>query len=60
MVVKMKGENRIISGTAMAVLIGFGSLFSAIFVPKLDFGSRLILGFLGAMMIWLGLRFSRG
>lgn len=56
----MKGENRIISGTAMAVLIGFGSLLSAIFVPNLDLGSRLILGVLGAMMIWLGLRFSRG
>jgi hypothetical protein len=53
-------ENRIISGTAMAVLIGFGALASAIFVPNIDLGSRIILGFLGVIMIWLGIRFSRG
>lgn len=53
-------ENRIISGTAMAVLIGFGALASAIFIPNIDLGSRIILGFLGVIMIWLGIIFSRG
>lgn len=56
----MSNNDKIISGTAMAVLIGFGALVSAVFVPQIDLGSRIILGFLGAFMIWLGLRFSRG
>jgi hypothetical protein len=52
--------NSIISGTAMAVLIGVIAILSAIFVPSIDLGSRLILGFFGALMIWLGLHFSKG
>ena len=54
------GRNNLISGTAMAVIIGFGSIVSAIFVPNIDLGSRIILGFLGIIMIWLGIRFSKG
>ncbi|MFH8119680.1 MAG: hypothetical protein QXS37_02655 [Candidatus Aenigmatarchaeota archaeon] len=53
-------NSRIISGTAMAVLLGFGAILSAIFVPSIDLGSRIILGFLGIVMIWLGIYFSRG
>jgi hypothetical protein len=56
----MNNNNKIISGTAMAVILGFGSILSAFFVPKIDIGSRLILFFLGCIFVWLGLRFSKG
>lgn len=53
-------SDNIISGTAMAVLIGFGSIASAIFAPYIDLGSRIVLFFMGVFMVWLGLNFSRG
>lgn len=53
-------DSRIISGSAMAVLLGFGSVASSIFIPEAGLGSRIILFFVGGLMIWLGLNFSRG
>jgi spore maturation protein SpmA len=53
-------DSKVISGTAMAVLLGFGAILSAIFIPSIDLGSRIVLGFLGIIMIWLGIYFSRG
>jgi len=53
-------QNNIISGTAMAVLIGFGAILSSVFVPNIDLGSRIVIFLLGIIMIWLGLRFSKG
>ncbi len=53
-------ESKIISGSAMAVLLGFGFVGTSIFVPDIGLGSRIILFFLGALLILLGLNFSRG
>ncbi len=51
--------NALISGTAMAVLIGSGSVLAAIFA-NIGFGDRLVLFFLGLFFFWAGLRFSNG
>ncbi len=56
----MRGENKIISGTAMAVLLGFGSIISAILIPNIDLGSRIILFLIGSIFTGLGIYFSRG
>ena len=53
-------KNSILSGTAMAVLLGFSAILSSIFVPPIDLGSRVILFFLGIIMLWLGLYLSKG
>ncbi len=53
-------DSKIISGSAMAVLLGFGSVGSSIFIPEMGLGSRIILFLVGGLMIWLGLYFSRG
>ncbi|MDX5989633.1 MULTISPECIES: hypothetical protein [Haloferax] len=56
----MAGDaNALLSGTAMAVLIGAGSVVSAFLFPDIDLGSRIILFFLGLFFFWAGLRFSR-
>ncbi len=56
----MAGDaNTLLSGTAMAVLIGAGSIAVSFFTPDVDFGSRLILFFLGLFFVWAGLRFSK-
>jgi hypothetical protein len=61
MVVKsMNNNNKIISGTAMAVFLGFISILSALFSQNIDIGSRILLFFIGIVLILLGLRFSRG
>jgi hypothetical protein len=61
MVVKsMKNNNKIISGTAMAVFLGFISILSALFAQNIDIGSRILLFFIGIVLILLRLRFSRG
>lgn len=57
----MAGDaSALLSGTAMAVLIGSGSILAAIFAPNIDLGSRLILFFLGLFFFWAGIRFSKG
>lgn len=57
----MAGDaNALLSGTAMAVLIGGGSILAAIFLPDINMGSRIILFFLGLFFFWAGLRFSQG
>lgn len=56
----MRGENKIISETAMAVLLGFGSIISAILIPNIDLGSRIILFLIGSIFTGLGIYFSRG
>ncbi len=53
-------DSRIISGSAMSVLLGFGSVGASIFIPQVGIGSRIILFLFGGLMIWLGLNFSRG
>jgi len=53
-------SSKILSGTAMAVLLGFGSIIASIFVPNLTFGDRIILFFIGCLFTWLGIWFSRG
>lgn len=47
-----------IPGTAMAVIIGFGSVAGALLVPGIDFGSRLILFVLGVIAFWAGVYHS--
>jgi len=54
------GERPIISGTAMAVLLGFSAELIAIFSGNLDFNTRVTLGFLGVLMIAAGILFSKG
>jgi Na+(H+)/acetate symporter ActP len=57
----MAGDaNGIISGTAMAVLVGFGSVIAALFTNNLSIGVRLVLLLLGVFFVWAGLRFSNG
>jgi len=53
-------NNKILSGTAMAVLLGFGSIVASIFVPNLNLGDRIILFVLGCLFAWLGICFSKG
>lgn len=47
-----------ISGTAMAVLLGAASILSAIFVPGINVGDKLILFFFGLLFFLAGLMFS--
>jgi len=55
----MAGDaNALISGTAMAVAIGSGSILAAIFAD-IGLGDKLILFFLGLLFITAGLLFSR-
>lgn len=56
----MNNNNKIISSTAMAVFLGFISILSALFAQNIDIGSRILLFFIGIVLILLGLRFSRG
>lgn len=44
----------------MAVLLGATALLSAVFLPAVDFGSRVVLGFFGAAMVVGGMGFSKG
>jgi len=53
-------DSKIISGSAMSVLLGFGSVASSIFIHDVGLGSRIMLFLFGGLMIWLGLYFSRG
>jgi hypothetical protein len=53
-------NNKIISGTAMAVLLGFGSIVVSMLVPNLGLGDKIILFVLGCSFTWLGMWFSRG
>jgi len=57
----MAGDaNALLSGTAMAVLIGAGAIIAAFLAPDINLGSRLILFFLGLFFSWAGLKFSKG
>jgi|TARA_B100001971_G_C17854691_1_gene365193 formate/nitrite transporter FocA (FNT family) len=52
-------DTKLISGTAAAVIIGFGAIIYAILGNE-SFGIRVIIFILGCMFTWLGLRFSKG
>jgi len=54
------GKGPIISGTAMAVLLGFSAVLIAIFSDNLDFNTRVTLGLLGVLIIAAGILFSKG
>lgn len=57
----MRSDNRIIiSGTAMSVLLGVGSILVSIFGFSIDWLGRLTLFLLGLILIFLGVYFSRG
>ena len=42
-------NNKILSGTAMAVLLGFASIIVSIFVPDLALSDRIIIFLLGCL-----------
>jgi len=52
-------DTKLISGTAAAVLIGFGAILYSFFGND-PFGTKVIIFLLGCLFAWLGLRFSRG
>lgn len=52
--------NPIISGSGMAVLLGFGSILGAFLLPEITMGSRLLLFLAGVVVLVLGLLFSNG
>jgi|GEM_PF-1530943 len=54
------GGNPVISGSAMAVLLGVECLIGAIYVPGLDWSSSILFGLVGIGLIFFGLSFSRG
>jgi len=54
------GGNPVISGSAMAVLLGMGCFIGAIYMPGLDWSSRILFGPVGIGLTFFGLRFSRG
>ncbi|GEM_PF-2301250 len=55
-----KMSNNILSGTAMAVLLGFVAIVISIFVSNLNFSERIIVFILGLLFAWLGILFERG
>jgi hypothetical protein len=56
----MAGDaNALLSGTAMSVLLGGGSILTGFLYPGLDIGSRLILAFTGMSFVIAGLQFSK-
>lgn len=54
------GKRPIISGTAMAVLLGFLAVLAAVFPSSLDFNTKITLGVMGVFMIAAGILFSKG
>ena len=52
-------DTKLISGTAAAVIIGFGAILYSV-LGKDPFGTKVIIFLLGCLFAWLGLRFSRG
>jgi len=49
----------LVSGTAMAVLIGAAAILSSLLVPGIALGDRVILLFLGLLFALAGLLFSQ-
>ena len=58
--VSAMGNNKIISGTAMAVLLGSAFIFASIFVPNIELRYRIFLFIFGCVLVLLGIRFSKG
>lgn len=56
----MGGSNPIISGSGMAVLLGFFSAFGAFVAPDLTLGTRLLMFGFGLIVLFLGLMASNG
>jgi hypothetical protein len=56
----MGRANPIISGSSMAVLLGFLSVLGAFVVPELTFGDRALLFIFGVIVFVLGLIASSG
>lgn len=52
--------NPIVSGSGMAVLIGFLSALGAFLIPQVAFGNRILLFAFGVVVLILGLLFSNG
>jgi len=52
-------DTKLISGTAAAVIIGFGAILYSIFC-KDPLGTKAIIFLLGCLFVWLELRFSKG
>jgi hypothetical protein len=52
--------NPIISGSGMAVLLGFLSVLGAFVVPELTIGNRFLLFLFGVIVLFLGLIASSG
>ncbi|MBI2663803.1 hypothetical protein HYX10_00485 [Candidatus Woesearchaeota archaeon] len=53
------GDTKLISGTAAAVIIGFGAVLYSFF-GKDPFGTKVVIFLIGCLFTWLGLRFSKG
>ena len=56
----MNGNDRNITGTAMAVLLGFGAIVSSIFWPGVDLGPRVVIFAIGLIFAVAGLYMSKG
>ena len=54
------GKTTVISGSAMAVLLGFSAVLTSLFLPTISLGDRTILFFIGLFMILAGLKSSKG
>jgi len=52
--------NPIISGSGMAVLLGFLSVIGAFIVPEVTLGTRILLFIFGVVVLTLGLIASNG
>jgi hypothetical protein len=56
----MGGSNPIISGSGMAILLGFFSALGAVVVPEVSIGNRILMFGFGVVVLFLGLMASTG
>ena len=56
----MGGSNPIISGSGMAVLLGFLSVLGAVVAPEVSIGNRILIFGFGVIVLSLGLMASTG
>lgn len=56
----MGGSDPIISGDAMAVLLGFFSILGAVIGSELTAGTRVVMFLVGVIVLYLGLVASSG
>lgn len=56
----MGGSNPIVSGSGMAVLLGFLSSLGAFVLPEVTIGNRILLFVFGVGILLLGLMSSTG